>query len=174
MRTPLATAAGIAALVLVTGCNQSKSEAMTRDTTATAAPRVDKGAEEQAIRAIGRKWEKMFADKDSAGMGQLFADDGYEMPPGAKAMKGPDEVTKGVGAMLRTSKDFKLTFQPSTIVVADAGDLAAERGTYQASWTGPKGKKIEDHGSYVTVWKKVGGQWKVLSDINASEVAGSM
>jgi uncharacterized protein (TIGR02246 family) len=174
MRTSLAVALGLASLGLTTGCNQSKSEAMTRDTTATVAPKVDKGAEEQAIRDIGRKWEKMFADKDSAGMGQLFAEDGYEMPPGTKAMKGPDHVIKGVGAMLRTSKDFKLTFQPSTIVVADAGDIAAERGTYQASWTGPKGKKIEDHGNYVTVWKKVGGQWKVLSDINASEVAGAM
>lgn len=56
----------------------------------------------------------------------------------------------------------------------DAGDLAAERGTYQASWTGPKGKKIEDRGNYVTVWKKVDGQWKVLSDINTSEVPGPM
>jgi uncharacterized protein (TIGR02246 family) len=174
MRTPLATALGLAALVLATACNQTKSEAMTRDTTSTGPAKVDKAAEEQAIRDIGRKWEKMFADKDSAGIGQLFADDGYEMPPGTKAMKGPEEVTKGVGAMLRASKDFKLTFQASAIVVADAGDLAGERGTYQASWTGPKGKKIEDRGNYVTVWKKVGGQWKVLSDINTSEVPGSM
>jgi ketosteroid isomerase-like protein len=89
-------------------------------------------------------------------------------------MKGPDEVTKGVGAMLRNSKDFKLSFAPTTITVSDAGDMAAERGTYQASWTGSKGKKIEDHGNYVTVWKKVGGQWKVLSDINASDVPGAM
>jgi hypothetical protein len=40
--------------------------------------------------------------------------------------------------------------------------------------SGPKGKKIEDHGNYVTVWKKVDGQWKVLSDINSSEVSGAM
>jgi uncharacterized protein (TIGR02246 family) len=172
MRTPIASAWGLLVLAFATGCNQPKSGAMTTDTTAVAPPKVDKGTEEQAIRDIGRKWEKMFADKDSSGIGQLFANDGYEMPPGTKPMKGPDEVTKGLGAMLRTSKDFKLSFQPSTIVVADAGDLAAERGTYQASWTGPKGKKIEDKGNYVTVWKKVGGQWKVLSDINTSEVQG--
>ncbi len=172
MRTPIASALGLLALALATGCNQPKTAGMTSDSTAAGPPKVDKQAEENAIRDIGRKWEKMFADKDSAGIGQLFADDGYEMPPGTKAMKGPDEVTKGVGAMLRNSKDFKLTFAPSTIIVADAGDMAAERGTYQASWTGPKGKKIDDHGNYVTVWKKVGGQWKVVSDINTSEVQG--
>jgi hypothetical protein len=58
---------------------------MTRDTTAAGSPKVDKATEEQAIRTIGRKWEKMFADRDSSGMAALFADDGYEMPPNAKA-----------------------------------------------------------------------------------------
>jgi uncharacterized protein (TIGR02246 family) len=172
MRTSIAPAFGLLAMVLATGCNQPRTAAMASDTTATSSPKVDKQAEEKTIREIGRKWEQMFATKDSAGIGQLFAEDGYEMPPGTKAMKGPDEVTKGVGAMLRNSKDFKLTFAASTVEVADAGDLAFERGTYQASWTGSKGKKIDDHGNYVTVWKKVGGQWKVLSDINTSEVQG--
>jgi ketosteroid isomerase-like protein len=76
--------------------------------------------------------------------------------------------------MIRSSKDLKLTFQPTSILVGDGGDLAAEQGTYQISFTGPKGKKIEDHGNYVTVWKKVGGQWKVLYDINAWEVPAAM
>ena len=116
----------------------------------------------------------MFAEKDTSGMGALFAADGYEMPPNSKAMKGPDEVRKGTAEMFRATPDFKVTFEPSTITVADAGDLAAERGTYKLSFTGPKGKKIEDHGNYVTVWKKVDGQWKVLSDINSSEVSGAM
>lgn len=110
MRTPIAPALVLLALAFATGCNQPKSEAMRTDTTATGPSKVDKQAEEQALRDM----------------------------------------------------------------VADGGDLAAERGTYQISWTGPKGKKMEDHGNYVTVWKKVSGQWKVLSDINASEVAGAM
>src|SRR5438045_9479368 len=97
-------------------CNQPRTSAMARDTSmardtaAAAAPKVDKNAEEQAIRDIGRRWEKMFADRDTSGMAALFADDGYEMPPNTKAMKGPEEVRKGTGAMLRTTKDFKLTF----------------------------------------------------------------
>jgi hypothetical protein len=53
------------------------------------------------------------------------------------------------------------------------GTSAGSR-TYKVSFTGPKGKKIEDHGNYVSVWKKVDGQWKVLADINSSEVPGAM
>jgi uncharacterized protein (TIGR02246 family) len=170
--TAIVPALGLMALLAV-GCSPPKSAAVATDSTAASAPKVDKQAEENAIREVGRKWEKMFADKDSSGMAALFADDGWEIPPNSKPMKGPDEVRKGFGGMVQL-KDVKLTFSPTDIAVAESGDLAAERGTYQISWTGPKGKKIEDHGNYVTVWKKVGGQWKVLSDINASEVAGSM
>jgi uncharacterized protein (TIGR02246 family) len=155
-------------------CNQPRTTAIARDTAAAAAPKVDKQAEEQVIRDIGRKWEQMFANRDTSGIAALFADDGYEMPPNTKAMKGPDEVRKGVGDMLRTTKDFKLTFAPGTVSVADAGDMAFERGTYKVSFTGPRGKKIEDRGNYVTVWKKVNGQWKVLADINSSELPGAM
>jgi uncharacterized protein (TIGR02246 family) len=175
MRTRIGPAFTLLSLVFASAaCNQPRTTAMARDTAAAAAPKVDKQAEEQAIREIGRKWVQMFAEKDTLGMGALFAADGYEMPPNAKAMKGPDEVRKGTAEMFRATPDFKLNFEPSSIIVADAGDLAAERGTYKLSFTGPKGKKIEDHGNYVTVWKKVDGQWKVLSDINSSEVSGAM
>jgi uncharacterized protein (TIGR02246 family) len=147
---------------------------MASDSAMAGPAKVDKQAEEQGIRDISGRWVKMFASKDTSGIAALFADDGYEMPPGSKAMKGPDEIRKGVSEMLRNTKDFKLSFAPSAITVADAGDLAVERGTYQSSFTGTKGKKIEDHGNYVTVYKKVNGQWKVEADINSSEVPGAM
>jgi uncharacterized protein (TIGR02246 family) len=175
MRTRIGPAFTLLSLAFASAaCNQPRTTGMARDTAAAAAPKVDKQAEEQAIRDISRKWEQMFNAKDSSGIAALFAADGYEMPPNAKAMKGPEEVSKGIGEMFRASKDLKLTVAASSVTVADAGDLAAERGTYKLSFTGPKGKKIEDHGNYVTVWKKVDGQWKVLSDINSSEVSGAM
>jgi uncharacterized protein (TIGR02246 family) len=171
----IGSAFGLLPLVLaLAACNKPQTTAMAGDSTMAGPAKVDKQAEEQAIRDISGKWEKMFAANDTSGIAALFADDGYEMPPNAKSMKGPDEVRKGLGEMLRTTKDFKISFAPSTITIADAGDLAVEHGTYKASFTGPKGKKIEDHGNYVTVYKKVDGQWKVVADINASEVPMGM
>jgi ketosteroid isomerase-like protein len=55
--------------------------------------------------------------------------------------------------------------------VSDSGDLGVLKFTYQMSYTDPKGKKAADHGTSLTVLKKVNGQWKVLYDTNASEVA---
>ena len=39
--------------------------------------------------------------------------------------------------------------------------IAYEVGTYDASWDEPKNRsRGQGSGNYVTVWKKVGGEWK--------------
>ena len=160
-------------LAVVAACAGKKADTVDSTTppAAVVAPNVTNvKADEDSIRAISKRWNAMVVGKDTAGMGALFADDGAEFSPNAPAAKGPAAVTALFGSMYRMAKDFTLTFQPTDVTVSSAGDVAIERGTYQDSWTDPKGKKITDHGSYVTAWKKVNGQWKVYADINASEV----
>ena len=72
MRTRIGPAFTLLSLVFASAaCNQPRTPAMARDTAAAAAPKVDKQAEEQAIRDIGRKWVEMFASKDSSGIAAL-------------------------------------------------------------------------------------------------------
>jgi uncharacterized protein (TIGR02246 family) len=170
MRTHRIPLAILTAVAVVAGACKGTQSAAARSDSSSAAATTDKKAEEQAIRDASKRWLGMFTARDSNGIASLFADDGMEMPPNTKAMKGPDEVRKGMGEFFRTAKDLKLTFEPAVITVADAGDIAVERGTYQLTMAGPKGKPIQDHGNYVTAWKKVNGQWKILADINTSEV----
>ena len=35
----------------------------------------------------------------------------------------------------------------------------------------PKGKKVDDHGTTMTIFKKFNGEWKILYDTNISAVA---
>ncbi len=156
--------------VALAACTNPRRAEGSADTSTAGATKVDTRNEEHAIREFDKRWEQLFNAKDASGMASLFADDGYEMTPNMKAMKGPEGVRKGYGEFFSTTKDLKLSFEASEIRIADAGDLAVERGTYHMSFTGPKGKQVEDRGNYVTVWKKVNGQWKVVADINASEV----
>src|SRR5205085_3345855 len=114
-----------------------------------ATPKVDKAAEEQAVRAASKHTNELLMAHDSAGLGAQFADDGSEMQPNTKLMTGPAAVTKGFGEAIRAMKDFNLSWTPSAVTIADAGDIAVERGTYQFSFTDPKGKKMTDHGNYV-------------------------
>jgi ketosteroid isomerase-like protein len=46
-------------------------------------------------------------------------------------------------------------------------DVAVETGSYHLTGLGPKGD-IEDRGRFLTVWKKVDGEWKVAYDMGAT------
>ena len=50
-----------------------------------------------------------------------------------------------------------------SVLVAASGDLAVERGSWTADEDG-EGEDDADHGEYVTVYRKIGGEWKVIID----------
>lgn len=67
---------------------------------------------------------------------------------------------------LTTNPGYALTFSPSRVDVAKAGDMAYEFGVYSLMLNGPDGKPMNDRGKYVVVWKKqTDGKWKVVADI---------
>ncbi len=148
-----------------------KVDSTTAPAAAAAPGAANTKADEDSIKAIGERWKKMLAAHDTAGIGALFADDGMELSPSQPAAKGPAAVTKAWGGLSHFGKDVKLDFNATDLAVAQSGDVAVERGTYTMTWGDLKsGKAMNDHGNYVTAFKKVNGQWKVLADINASEV----
>ncbi len=55
-------------------------------------------------------------------------------------------------------------------MVAEAGDLAIDIGAYQMNMSGPKGEPIQDVGKYVTIFKKVGEDWKIVVDTYNSDM----
>lgn len=114
----------------------------------------------EAIRQLDRQWVQMVADKDTAGIVQLYVEGaGRIMPPQAPAMVGHEALRQFWGAAVNFPK---LTFGPDTIVVAGGGDMAVDIGT--ATYRTP-GASSDTQGKYVVVWTKRDGEWKVLSDI---------
>jgi hypothetical protein len=73
---------------------------------------------------------------------------------------------------LLADPNFKIDFASDRVEVADAGDMAATRGSYTLTMTNPVTKKaFEDKGSYVTVFKKQkDGAWKAILDCDVSEL----
>jgi len=51
--------------------------------------------------------------------------------------------------------------------MAESGDLAIQTGEYHLTSLGPKADG-DDKGRFVTVWKKVNGEWKVAHDIGST------
>jgi len=115
------------------------------------------------IRKIDKQWVAAVAKKDPKAIAQFYTTDGAILPPGAPIAQGRAAIAnvwKGFVGL----KDFSLTFAPTKINVAKAGDMAYDLGTYALSFTSDKGP-VQEKGKYVVVWKKVGTTWKVAADI---------
>ncbi len=136
--------------------------------TVACAPSVDRAAEEQVIRDLDREWVAAVAAGDTLAIANFYAEDGYFMPPNAPRVDGHGAISGAWAGMLQLP-NVSLTFAPTDIVIAEAGDMAYDIGTYDLGWDGPDGR-IEDNGKYVIVWRKVNGDWKVMADILNSDI----
>lgn len=123
----------------------------------------DSAAAEQRIRALDEQWVAAVATKDAAAVAAFYAEDGSLMAPNGPAADGRDAVTAAWGGMLAL-KNLQLSFAPTTISVAKAGDVAIDIGTYTLAFDSDQGP-VKDQGKYVVVWKKVEGDWQVAADI---------
>ncbi len=131
-------------------------------------PVVDTAAIKSAIDGIGPQFAAAVAARDTDAVVAFYADDARILAAGAPRADGRDAIRAMWVQFLSTpGLDLKLT--SSDVMVAEAGDLAIDIGGYQMSMTGPKGKPAQDVGKYVTIFKKVGDQWKVVVDMFNSD-----
>lgn len=131
----------------------------------------DPAAVRQAIEAANAKGVEAWRNNnDFAPMLANYEDGALIMQPGMPIVRGRAAWGEVVAGMMKTM-DFKdMVFRTDDVTVS--GDYAVEVGGY--SWKiGPKGGKLAaDSGKYLTVWRKQGdGSWKIIRDINNSDIA---
>jgi uncharacterized protein (TIGR02246 family) len=131
--------------------------------------KTDLRAEEQAIRAQGRKYLQGATNKDPGAVASLFAQDGAFFYPGMPLVRGPSALREAFSTFMQTP-GFSLTFEPTRIEVAQAGDLAYELGTYRLKME-PPGGRVDETGKYVSVWKKAGDRWEMVVDAPSTDLA---
>ena len=129
----------------------------------------DSTAIEREIRALDAQWVAAVAAGDVATIVALYAPDGLFMPPNAPALEGADAIAAAWQGLVDLP-GLSLSLAPTRVVVSARGDMAADIGTYTLSYDGDGGR-VEDNGKYVVVWRKVGGAWRVVSDIFNTSVA---
>jgi uncharacterized protein (TIGR02246 family) len=152
--------ASSAVLAFGIGCSQTVEQR---------SPAPDLGAIESNIRSLDKDWAAAAAAKDLDKSTSYYADDGQMFAPGAPPAVGKDSVRKTWSGLL-TAPDFvSLTFAPTSVQVAQAGDMAYELGTYEMVMKDKKGKSTPQKGVYVVVWKKqADGSWKVEVDSSSA------
>ena len=123
-----------------------------------AAPAV--AQDKATIEKLNDAWTAAFNKGDAAAVAAMYTEDAYVLPPGAEMVKG----RTGIEAIWRQAAqqmgDAKLT----TLDVLPLGRSAArEIGTVTLKTKSQPPQEIV--GKYAVVWRKVGGKWKLATDI---------
>jgi ketosteroid isomerase-like protein len=118
--------------------------------------------EEQAVRDASMAWLQAAQARDSATIDLYLAANAASIFDG--------QVLEGLMAMQTNREeewaanpDFTIEWTTTDVGVAASGDLAYERGSWTSDPDGD-GEAPAEYGEYLTVWKKIDGQWKVLYD----------
>lgn len=129
-------------------------------------PPVDPAAIEKKIRIMDADWSHAATVGDLEKTVSYYADDGALLAPNAPLASGKSAVRAAWDGMLHTPGYVSLSFSPSSVNVAQAGDMAYEIGMYEFTVKDKKGTPTTEKGKFVVVWKKqADGDWKVEADI---------
>jgi uncharacterized protein (TIGR02246 family) len=136
-------------------------------------PAPDLAAIESSIRSLDKDWAAAAAAKDLDKSTAFYADDGQMFSAVAPPAVGKDAVRKTWAGLMSAPDFVSLTFEPTAVHVAAAGDMAYELGTYEIGMKDKKGKPALEKGVYVVIWKKqADGSWKVEVDSSAPGSSG--
>ena len=152
-------AAAVSAVILLASCAAKKEEPPAEP----AKPAVDVAAEEQAIRTRSGEWMNYMNSQDTAALANVYAPDVISIYDG-NVTKGASNIQAGLSEELKANPKAVFNWTSDAVHVAESGDLAYETGTIYVDLDGADGKKPGTNGSFVTVWQKVDGAWRVVAD----------
>ena len=112
------------------------------------------------IEKLNDVWTAAFNRGDAAAVAALYTEDAYVLPPGSAMVKGRAGIEAFRRQAAQQMNDAKLT----TVDVLPLGRSAArEIGTVTLKTKSQPPQEVV--GKYVVVWRKVGRDWKLATDI---------
>ncbi|MDE1160944.1 MAG: nuclear transport factor 2 family protein [Acidobacteriaceae bacterium] len=108
------------------------------------------------------------AQGGGAAFSRWFADDGIELPDGKAPLIGHTAIASHTQW---DPKQYQLSWTPDGARIGPSGDSGFTWGHYTGRSHDASGQPVLREGRYITVWKKVNGQWKVALDASANDAA---
>ena len=119
------------------------------------------------IRKMGNDWARHWNAGDLDRVVATYAPDAVYLPPHHEAVHGRDSIREYLKAPLGhgvADLAFDVTY------IRQSGGIAWDVGTYRMSVPQNDGTKREDHGKYLTVWKRAGTKWVITADAWSSDL----
>jgi len=118
------------------------------------------GQSKAAIQQLNDAWTAAFNKGDAAAVAAMYAEDAYVLPPGADIVKGRAAIEAFWKQAVQHLGDAHLT---TVDVLPLGGSAAREIGTVTLKTKAQPSQEIV--GKYVVVWRKLGRDWKLATDI---------
>jgi uncharacterized protein (TIGR02246 family) len=114
---------------------------------------------------LKHSWEVNFNRGDGAAVASLYAPDAQLIMSGSDPVRGAASIRAAIDSMIKSGVKVHIDSAENV----GAGDIAYVFGSY--SVLDPARHQTVEHGSYVEVWRRRSGEWKIIIDINASGAA---
>jgi ketosteroid isomerase-like protein len=111
---------------------------------------------------LKHSWEVNFNKGDGAAVTALYAPDAELVMSGSETAKGTAAIAASIDAMIKSGAKVHILSSQNV----GAGDVAYASGAYTID--DGKGGPLMERGGYVEVWRRIGGAWKIVIDINAA------
>ena len=110
-------------------------------------------------------WSEAAATRDAAKVAAFYAEDAIAYPPNAPIAIGRGAAQK-VWASYFAEPSFNISWKSDHAEVAASGDLGFTAGAYIATYNGPNGKSVTEHGKFLCTWRKqADGTWLAAHDM---------
>jgi uncharacterized protein (TIGR02246 family) len=119
------------------------------------------------IRQMGNEWAEHWNAGALDNLVAAYAPDAVYLPPHHEAIHGRDAIREYLrGPLSHGVSDlaFDVTY------IKQEGNVAWDVGTYRVNVPLNDGTKKEDHGKYLTVWKRVSARWLIAADAWSSDL----
>jgi ketosteroid isomerase-like protein len=151
--------------LLLSGC--SKSTPATADSataSSTATTSFDEKAASAQILANDSAFVRGMLTKHVDSVMMYYDPDVVSL--GTKVIKGTADLQKSYAEAVK-SNPRDVTFQSGGVKFSNDHSMAWDYGTVTQTVDGPKGKPpVKSSGTYLNVWKNVGGRWMIVAEIS--------
>jgi len=157
--------ARLAAVACMIGACAKANNATDTATPAAAAAPTDHSADTRTIIALDSGWVRNVMAKNVDSLMTYYAADAISYGFGPPAI-GTDQIRASYTEMVKsTFSDPKII--SNTVKFSNDGSMAYDYGTFSMTVTPPGGKPSNETGAYLNVWRKEGGQWKLVAEANS-------
>jgi ketosteroid isomerase-like protein len=155
----------LAVSILLSGC--AKTTPATADSSSATNTSFDESAARAQILAADSAYLRGLQSKNVDTLMIYYDPSVISMSEGMKEVKGTADLRTSYAQVVK-SNPRDMSFHSGGVNFSNDHSMAWDYGTFGGTSNGPNGKPVKGNGSFVNVWKNVGGRWLMVAEISNS------